>query len=69
VRVQNNFSTNYKVDGIDVAIWKWLENALAEGKIQCMPPHEVVGRGLESVQEAVDLMGKGVSAKKLVVTM
>ncbi|KAJ6464639.1 chaperonin 10-like protein [Mycena vitilis] len=50
------------------AIWgDWLYGALADGSMKCRPRYEVVGRGLEGVQGAIDLMGKGVSAKKLVV--
>lgn len=47
----------------------YLPGALAEGRYVCAPPVEVVGHGLESVQEAVDRIGRGVSAKKLVVTL
>lgn len=37
--------------------------------MKCKPDPEIVGNGLEYVQEAVDLMAKGVSAKKLVVKL
>jgi len=41
-----------------------------EGKrIKFMPQSEVVGKGLEEVQKAVDLLSEGVSAKKLVVSI
>ncbi|MCJ1307099.1 hypothetical protein MMC25_000745 [Agyrium rufum] len=50
------------------AIWgKYIPAALADGSLKCKPEPFVVGQGLEKVQEAVDMMGKGVSAKKLVV--
>lgn len=52
-----------------LTIWPWLDQALETGDIKCMPQPEVVGHGLEAVQTAVDLMGQGVSAKKLVVIM
>lgn len=52
------------------AIWvDWLPGALADGSFKCRPEAQIVGRGLESVQEAVDLVGKGVSARKLVVDL
>ncbi|KIW38862.1 uncharacterized protein PV06_08690 [Exophiala oligosperma] len=54
---------------IGLSIWPWLDQALKSGDIKCMPPPEVVGHGLETVQHAVDLMGQGVSAKKLIVTI
>ncbi|KAJ6509200.1 chaperonin 10-like protein [Mycena vitilis] len=55
-------------DVVGRAIWEdWLYGALADGSVKCRPHYEVVGRGLEGVQGALDLMGKGVSAKKLVV--
>ncbi|KAI1840996.1 hypothetical protein JX266_012777 [Neoarthrinium moseri] len=52
------------------AIWvDWLSDALADGSMKCKPNPELVGRGLEKIQDAVDLMGKGVSAKKLAVEL
>lgn len=52
------------------AIWKdWLAGALEDGTMKCMPPPEVVGTGLEKIQDAVDAIGKGVSGKKLVVEL
>lgn len=47
--------------------WAWLEKAMAEKMVKYMPPAEVAGHGLESVQSAINLLAKGVSAKKLVV--
>jgi len=35
--------------------------------MQCKPEPVVVGQGLESLQEAVDRWGEGVSAQKIVV--
>ena len=46
-----------------------MTNALANGSFKCKPDPQVVGKGLESIQKAVDLMGQGVSATKLVVEM
>ncbi|KAJ6482204.1 chaperonin 10-like protein [Mycena vitilis] len=58
----------YLADEVARPIWKdWLHGALADGSMKCRPRHEIVGRGLEGVQGALDMMGKGVSAKKLVV--
>ena len=56
-----------KDDEAGPVVWRWLTTALADGSMQCKPNAEVVGRGLESIQEAVDRIGEGVSAKKLVV--
>jgi len=66
--------TNFSIPGdarfqLWKTTWMWLEKAMAEKRIQYMPRAEVVGHGLESVQPAVDLLAKGVSAKKLVVTI
>ncbi|KAI1608249.1 zinc binding dehydrogenase [Exophiala viscosa] len=71
VSVQANFVAmhSFVAEGKMTAIWEWLEKALREGRMKCMPPHEVVGHGLGDVQKAVDLMGKGVSGKKLVVVL
>ncbi|KAH8704962.1 zinc binding dehydrogenase [Talaromyces proteolyticus] len=63
--------TNLKLDVHDTQymepVWKWLNQAMVEKKVKYAPPPEVVGNGLEAVQEGVDLLAKGVSAKKLVV--
>lgn len=59
-----------KYNEVGPAIWdQWLSPALANGSMQCKPSPEVVGKGLESVQLALDLMSRGVSAKKLVVDL
>ena len=48
---------------------KFLPKALKEGKYVCAPEPMVVGKGLESIQEALDVQKKGVSARKVVVTL
>lgn len=47
----------------------FLPKALAEKKYIAAPEPEVVGHGLEDVQQALNLQRKGVSAKKLVVKL
>ncbi|CZT16055.1 related to oxidoreductase [Ramularia collo-cygni] len=47
----------------------WMFGALESGLLKCKPDPFVVGKGLESVQEACDLMSQGVSARKLVVEL
>jgi NADPH:quinone reductase-like Zn-dependent oxidoreductase len=67
VEVSDNCSTRIEDSEVGAAVWTWLEGALADGSMKCRPHYEVVGKGLEAVQGALDLMFKGVSAKKLVV--
>ena len=51
-------------------LWQqFLPAALAEGRYIAAPTAEVVGHGLEQVQTALDALHKGVSARKLVVTL
>lgn len=51
-------------------IWEdYLPQALANGKHITAPEAYVVGHGLEHVQEGIDLVHKGVSATKCVVTL
>lgn len=70
VVVKTNFTIDLVASGTGARIWQgFVGSALAEGKLQCKPDVEIVGRGLESVQKAVDLLAQGVSAKKLVVTL
>jgi NADPH:quinone reductase-like Zn-dependent oxidoreductase len=47
----------------------FLPKALAEGRFVAAPDPLVVGQGLESVQVAFDIQRKGVSAKKVVVSL
>jgi hypothetical protein len=45
----------------------WIAEALKEKKFLPRPEPQVVGKGLESIQLAIDKLQKGVSATKLVV--
>jgi len=47
----------------------YLPNALTKGEFACVPEPQVIGKGLEHVQEGFDVLGKGVSAKKMVVSL
>lgn len=47
----------------------FLPGALAEGTFRALPMAEVVGEGLKAAQGALDVLKKGVSAKKIVVTL
>jgi NADPH:quinone reductase-like Zn-dependent oxidoreductase len=69
VKIITNFATDIASSDIGRTIWQWLSKAMEEDRIKYMPQSEVVGKGLEHVQQAVDLLAKGVSAKKLVVSI
>jgi len=69
VKIITNFSTDMASSEFFKAIWQWLNKAMEENRIKYTPQSEVVGKGLEHVQQAVDLLAKGVSAKKLVVSI
>ena len=47
----------------------FLPEAMAEGTFVPAPEAQVVGHGLESLQEAFDIQKRGVSAKKIVITL
>lgn len=47
----------------------YLEPALHEGKVKTLPEPLVVGKGLESVQQAYAIGKKGVSAQKIVIDL
>ncbi len=47
----------------------YLPTALAQGGFRAAPEPEIVGKGLENIEAAFDILRKGVSAKKLVVTL
>lgn len=70
VRIVTNFSLSPgDYFQLSQATWRWLEKSMAEKTVKYMPPAEVVGHSLESVQLAVDMLAEGVSAKKLVITI
>jgi hypothetical protein len=51
-------------------LWKdFLPDALAEGRYVATPEPQVVGSGLEHVQQALDTLRRGVSAGKIVVRL
>jgi len=59
-----------KKNNLGKFIWEdFLPKALADGKYFAAPEAEVVGNGLESLQGAFELLKKGVSAKKVVVSL
>jgi NADPH:quinone reductase-like Zn-dependent oxidoreductase len=53
----------------DVVYRDFLPEALANGKFRATPEPFVVGEGLETIQEALNIQKKGVSAKKIVVSL
>ncbi|KAK0272615.1 hypothetical protein LTR35_012061 [Friedmanniomyces endolithicus] len=61
------WSTHIKDDQVGPPLFGWIPEALTKGVLRCKPNPEVVGQGLEAVQQAVERMEKGVSATKLIV--
>lgn len=74
-----NLLTNISVICIDIgftafdvgnAIWReYIPNALAAGRYQAKPEPLVIEGGLEKVQEGIEILRKGVSAKKIVIKL
>lgn len=69
VQIVTNFSTFMSSDELLQTIWQWLGKAMENKEVKYLPPSDVVGKGLKEIQQAVDLLAKGVSAKKTVVTI
>lgn len=64
------FGTDIKKNHIGAAIYeKFLPEALEKGKFVPAPEPFVAGKGVESIQDAVATLKKGVSAKKVIVTL
>jgi NADPH:quinone reductase-like Zn-dependent oxidoreductase len=64
------FGTSLKDNEVSTAIYQdFLPSALAEGRYVAAPEPTVVGYGLGDVQNALDIQRKGVSAKKVVVSL
>ena len=60
----------FAVNEVATPVWKdYVTPALEAGKLKCLPPPTVVGKGLEKVQEALRMCEAGVSATKLVVEL
>ncbi|KAI9810550.1 MAG: hypothetical protein M1827_006223 [Pycnora praestabilis] len=71
-RVQTKFifGSDLMVNEVGKIIYEdFLPEALAEGKYVAAPDPLVVGQGLECIQEALDVLSKGMSAKKAVVSL
>lgn len=64
------FGTTLKDNDVGKAVYEdYLPKALASGEFVPAPEPMVIGTGLDKIQEGVDLLMKGVSAKKIVVTL
>jgi NADPH:quinone reductase-like Zn-dependent oxidoreductase len=60
----------FAVNDIATPVWKdYVTPALQAGKLQCLPPPTVAGKGLEHIQNALKKSKAGVSATKLVVEL
>lgn len=64
------FGTTLAYNGVGKAVYQdFLPEALKENKYVVAPDPIVVGKGLENIQAGMDYLSKGVSAKKVVVTL
>lgn len=60
----------FAVDEIAAPVWKdYVTPALQAGKLKCLPPPTVVGKGLEHIDLALKKCKEGLSATKLVVEL
>jgi hypothetical protein len=64
------FSTSVTHNGVGKAVFAdFLPKALENGTFVASPESFVVGKGLEAIQEAFSIQEKGVSAKKVIVSL
>jgi NADPH:quinone reductase-like Zn-dependent oxidoreductase len=60
----------FAVNDVATPVWRdYVTPALQAGKLQCLPPRTIVGKGLEHIQSALKQSKAGVSATKLVVEL
>lgn len=60
----------FAVNDVAIPVWRdYVTPALQAGKLQCLPPPTVVGKGLKYIQDALKQSKAGVSATKLVVEL
>jgi hypothetical protein len=51
-------------------VWKdFITEALAQGKLKCLPKAKVVGNGLESLERAFEIRNGTVTAEKIVIEL
>jgi hypothetical protein len=70
VGAQFIFASGLKNSEVSKVIFEdFLPKSLAEGKYVAAPDPELVGKGLEYIQAGFELQKKGMSAKKVVVSL
>lgn len=70
IAMKQVFALSIKDNGVGKAVWEdFLPKALQAGTFVAPSEPVIAGNGLESVQAALDLLAKGVSAQKVVVTL
>lgn len=70
VRMKFIFGTTLMANEVGAMLYEsFLPSALAEKRYQAAPPPLVVGRGLGAIPAAIERQKRGVSAKKIVVTL
>ena len=70
IRARFVWGSSLMTNEVGPMLWAdYLPAALADGRYQLAPAAEVVGVGLEQVQPALDALRRGVSARKLVVSL
>jgi NADPH:quinone reductase-like Zn-dependent oxidoreductase len=70
IKTKQVYGSSLKKNEVSKVIYEdYLPRALAENKYITAPQAEVIGSGLESIQKGFDIQRKGVSAKKIVVTL
>ena len=70
VGVKFIFGSDLKDNEVGPAVWvDFLPKALETGSFIAAPDAQTFGKGLESVQDGMDLMMKGMSAKKAVISL
>ncbi|KAM0555851.1 hypothetical protein ACHAPJ_006250 [Fusarium lateritium] len=70
VKTQSILSTSIIGTPIAKAVFgDFVPAALEQGKFKAVPEAEVVGKGLESIQLGINTLAKGVSAKKIVISL
>ncbi|OJJ72134.1 hypothetical protein ASPBRDRAFT_43529 [Aspergillus brasiliensis CBS 101740] len=68
--ISSNFLTYDSNKHVADGVWRdFVSKALENGRLKPKPHPEVIGKGLDALQNGVDVLKKGVSAKKIVVTL
>ena len=70
IKTKGVFGSSLKLNEVSKAIYEdFMPRALKEGTYKIAPEPQIIGKGLEQITKGLDIQRKGVSAKKIVISL